>query len=43
MSTAFGLNAFPFNVFVDSNGVIVGRIAGGIGINDLITILGQLS
>ncbi len=40
---AFGLNAFPFNVFVDADGVVIGRVAGGIPIESLLDIIDQIT
>jgi hypothetical protein len=42
VSTAYGLTAFPFWVFVDGDGVVQARLTGQLSIADLETIIGGL-
>jgi hypothetical protein len=39
---AFGLTAFPFTVFVDGDGVVIGRLAGGIRVETLVAFIEQM-
>jgi thiol-disulfide isomerase/thioredoxin len=43
VSQAFGLNAYPYFVFVDAGGRVVGRIAGGLPTETLAEIVTQLA
>jgi hypothetical protein len=43
VSRAYGLNAFPFTVFVTAEGLIAGRLSGGIPIDGFLSIVGQLA
>lgn len=38
VSTAFGLTFFPFSVYVDGNGVVLGRLSGAIPMEDILSI-----
>jgi hypothetical protein len=38
VATAYGLTFFPFSVFVNADGVVLGRLSGGIPIEDVINI-----
>jgi hypothetical protein len=44
-STAFalGLKLFPTTVFVNSDGIVVLRVTGAIGIDDVLSIFAQMS
>ena len=39
---AFGLTAFPFTVFVDGDGLVIGRLTGGIPIETLVALTEQM-
>lgn len=43
VAQSFGLTYFPFTVFVDSSGIVLGRVVGAIPIDDMISIIGQMS
>ena len=38
VSSAFGLTFFPFSVFVNADGIVLGRLTGAIPIQDVINI-----
>jgi hypothetical protein len=38
VSSAYGLTFFPFTVFVDANGVVLGRLSGAIPVEEVLTI-----
>jgi thioredoxin-related protein len=38
----FGLTFFPFTVFVDTDGTVLGRLTGGIPIQDILNIADQV-
>lgn len=42
VSRAYGLTFFPFTVFVDANGVVLGRLTGAIGIDEVLSIAEQV-
>jgi len=42
VSSAFGLTFFPFAVFVDADGAVLGRLSGAIPIEDILNIAGQV-
>ena len=42
VASAYGLTFFPFTVFVDANGVVLGRLSGGIPITDILSIADQV-
>lgn len=42
MSSAFGLTFFPFAVFVDADGVVLGRLSGAIPMESILDIAGQV-
>lgn len=42
VANAYGLTFFPFTVFVDSEGVVLGRLSGGIPIEDILNITNQV-
>jgi hypothetical protein len=41
VSRAFGLTFFPFTVFVDADGVVLGRLSGAIGVEEILNIADQ--
>ena len=41
VSRAYGLTFFPFTVFVDTDGVVLGRLSGAIGIGEILNIADQ--
>ena len=42
VSSAYGLTFFPFSIFVDADGVILGRLSGAIPMDDILNIAGQV-
>jgi hypothetical protein len=42
VSNAYGLTVFPFSVFVDADGVVLGRLSGGIPIEEILRITDQV-
>lgn len=42
VSSSFGLTFFPFAVFVDADGVVLGRLSGAIPIEDILDIADQV-
>ncbi len=42
VASAYGLTFFPFTVFVDADGVVLGRLSGGIPIADVLNIADQV-
>lgn len=42
VASAFGLRIFPFAVFVDADGIVLGRLAGAIPIEDILNITDQV-
>ncbi len=39
---AFGLRWFPMTVFVDANGIVLGRAIGAIGVESLLSAIAQM-
>jgi hypothetical protein len=42
VASAYGLTFFPFTVFVDADGVVLGRLSGAIGIEEILNIADQV-
>jgi thioredoxin-related protein len=42
VANTFGVTSVPFTVFVDANGVVLGRLSGAIPMSDLLNIAEQL-
>jgi hypothetical protein len=42
VANAFGLTVFPFTVFVDADGIVLGRLSGAIPLDDVLNIAAQV-
>ena len=42
VSNAFGLTFFPFTVFVDADGVVLGRLSGAIPVEEILSLADQV-
>jgi thioredoxin-related protein len=42
VSSTFGVTSVPFSVFVDADGVVLGRLPGAIPMEDLLGITDQI-
>jgi thioredoxin-related protein len=42
VASNFGLTFFPFTVFVDANGAVLGRLTGAIPIEDILSIADEV-
>ena len=43
VSNAFGLTFFPFTVFVDADGVVLGRLSGAIPVEEILSLADHLN
>ncbi len=42
VSNSFGLTVFPLSVFVDADGIVLGRLSGAIPVDEVLNIAAQV-